>query len=575
MDYSNYDDDTYAGESSMTFTPHTVPPPTSVSQAEASTAGKPTAFIDQEYTVGRCLKAPRVHTFSVQGLFDQLEKGYIDVSPDYQRDVVWKQDRQEGLIESLFKNYYVPPILFCGYITLFRSSDRIHMTFGAATCMDKEGAEFKTCMDGKQRLTSIQSETDDILWFTDNQEVKIRGLKRLLPQRLRDIFCSKQISCVEYEEISDDDQRDIFIRVQKGMALTGPEKLRAMGGPRREFIDALVKKHVTEDGLRHKEVGWGSERAKDFQCFSYATVAISRWDADQGLKTFLNASSISSWLDEKPKKRKRKSAARGRKKAKPSAPRQESSDVEMDDEEDEEHRPRGPVAPVPEALRGKVEDTYQLVVALARDQRYNRAFRPLGTIMKVSPIEMIGIPLLVYALHTSRSPLDEDTTASTPEHTKEELCQLIMIMRRLLHKTYPYAVKINYRVGKSMVDFCLEASKDAQGTIKKYEEALGGGPDMKEAGDDGMNPEPITTMSTTEPSPSQGTIPVTSGDGSRIPVDQPQLGPTAPSPTLPALQTSPHVPRSQQHRPLSSSASQSQAVPRALQTNRSNKRRLP
>ncbi|KAJ8090092.1 hypothetical protein PM082_018672 [Marasmius tenuissimus] len=567
MDYSIYDDDTYFGESSTSFAPHTVPPPTSVSQARSTE--KPTAFVDEEYTIGRCLKAPRVHTFSIQGLFEQLDKGYIDINPDYQRDVVWKQDRQEGLIESLFKNYYVPPILF-------------------STCMDKEGAEFKTCMDGKQRLTSIQSflkgiipfkdtETDDILWFTDNQEVKIRGLKRLLPQRLRDIFCSKQISCVEYEEISDDDQRDIFIRVQKGMALTGPEKLRAMGGPRREFIDALVKKHVTEDGLRHKEVGWGSERAKDFQCFSYATVAISRWDADQGLKTFLNASSISSWLDEKPKKRKRKSAARGRKKAKPSAPRQESSDAEMEDEEDEGHRLRGPVAPVPEALRGKMEGTYQLVVALARDQRYNRAFRPLGTIMKVSPIEMIGIPLLVYALHTSRSPFDEDTTASTPEHTKEELCRLIMIMRRLLHKKYPYAVKINYRVGKSMVDFCLEASKDAQGTIKKYEEALGGGPDMKEEGDDGMNPEPImdSTMSTTEPSPSQGTIPVTSGDGSGIPVDQPQLSPTAPSPTLPALQTSPHVPRSQQHRPLSSSASQSQAVPRAPQTNRSNKRRLP
>ncbi|KAK1222739.1 hypothetical protein PQX77_014412 [Marasmius sp. AFHP31] len=549
MDYSIYDDDTYAREPTTSFS-RTVPPPTSVPQEVAHPTGRPTAFIDEEYTIGRCLKAPRVHTFSVQGLFEQLEKGYIDINPDYQRDIVWKQDRQEGLIESLFKNCYVPPILF-------------------STCMDRDGAEFKTCMDGKQRLTAIQSvsfrvghycatfcysrdienipgnfevkdsETDDVLWFTDNQEVKIRALKRLLPQRLRDIFCSKQISCVEYEEISDDEQRDIFIRVQKGMALTGPEKLRAMGGPRRDFIDALVKKYVTDDGLRHKEVGWGSERAKDFQCFSYATVAISRWDVDKGLKTFLNGSSILSWLDERPKKRKRKSAVRGRKKAKPSPPRQELSDVEMDDDEDEEHSLRGPVAPVPEALRGQMEDTYQLVVTLARDQRYNRAFRPLGTIMKVSPIEMIGIPLLVYALHTSRG-----TTTSISEHAKEELCRLIMVMRRLLHKTFPYAVKINSRVGKLMVGFCLEASKDAQGTIRTYEEneeTLEEEMDMKEEEDE-LSPELImdSTMSATAPPPSQDTTSVTSGSGSGVPVAKPPLVSSAPSLALPALKTSPH-----------------------------------
>lgn len=38
--------------------------------------------------------------------------GEIDLEPEYQRDVVWSDLRQEALIDSLFHNYYIPPILF-------------------------------------------------------------------------------------------------------------------------------------------------------------------------------------------------------------------------------------------------------------------------------------------------------------------------------------------------------------------------------------------------------------------------------------------------------------------------------
>ena len=43
---------------------------------------------------------------------------------------------------------------------------------------------------------------------------------------------------------------------------------------------------------------------------------------------------------------------------------------------------------------------------------------------------------------------------------------------KLLHKTYPPAFKMNSNVGKLMVGFCHDASKDAQGTIQKYESSL-------------------------------------------------------------------------------------------------------
>jgi len=78
-------------------------------------------------------------------LQDQLVDGTIDLDPDYQRgvlffnslcylyynlplslfsfpwsnsltpsttDIVWTKEKQSGLVDSIFRNYYIPPIVF-------------------------------------------------------------------------------------------------------------------------------------------------------------------------------------------------------------------------------------------------------------------------------------------------------------------------------------------------------------------------------------------------------------------------------------------------------------------------------
>jgi hypothetical protein len=55
-----------------------------------------------------------------------MHYGEIDLEPEYQRDVVWTEARQEALIDSLFHNYYIPPILF-------------------ALRLDDDGTEKRTC----------------------------------------------------------------------------------------------------------------------------------------------------------------------------------------------------------------------------------------------------------------------------------------------------------------------------------------------------------------------------------------------------------------------------------------------
>ena len=68
-------------------------------------------------------------------------------------EVVWPEAKQIGLIDSIFRNFYIPPVIFGTSIYC--------VVMGCATDERKavnqfeDGSETKTCIDGKQRLTSI------------------------------------------------------------------------------------------------------------------------------------------------------------------------------------------------------------------------------------------------------------------------------------------------------------------------------------------------------------------------------------------------------------------------------------
>jgi hypothetical protein len=84
-----------------------------------------------------------------------IHEGVIDMDPAYQRgnarpvafrvrisnslrslDVVWPEAKQIGLIDSIFRNFYIPPIVF-------------------AVQQDDEGEEVRICVDGKQVAQTI------------------------------------------------------------------------------------------------------------------------------------------------------------------------------------------------------------------------------------------------------------------------------------------------------------------------------------------------------------------------------------------------------------------------------------
>ncbi|KAL5507364.1 hypothetical protein ACEPAH_6820 [Sanghuangporus vaninii] len=207
------------------------------------------------------LPPPSASVYTTQELHQLIHEGHIDLSPPYQRAVVWSREKQMTLIESIFRNFYIPPVLF--YVR---------------TELDDPDLPVRVCMDGKQRLSSIQAFFDGQIPYKDPVTKKLfyytvpssqTGKKLLIPPKYKQIFASKHITCVEFSDIGPAVERDIFQRVQLGMALTAAEKLAAISSPYADWISELDIRHVrgVDDGL-NIVLKWDASRGKHFQCIA-------------------------------------------------------------------------------------------------------------------------------------------------------------------------------------------------------------------------------------------------------------------------------------------------------------------
>ncbi|GAN08355.1 conserved hypothetical protein [Mucor ambiguus] len=176
------------------------------------------------------LPTPRTRMLSVHRIKELISKGDIQLDAPYQREIIWESNKMSELIDSIINNYYIPPLLF--------AVRRIR------------GQEVRIVIDGKQRLTSARRQ--NLLPYIDNSSgspVEKYYIERLdqdaddeVEQILRqnhkaprhfitkeefDIFNNFEFVCVEYLDITEDDEFEIFSRVQLGVAITSAEKLKA------------------------------------------------------------------------------------------------------------------------------------------------------------------------------------------------------------------------------------------------------------------------------------------------------------------------------------------------------------
>jgi len=284
------------------------------------------------------LQPPQATLFTTQILHSMIHEGVIDLNPSYQRDVVWPEAKQIGLIDSIFRNFYIPPIVF-------------------AVQQDDEGEEVRVCVDGKQRLTSIQKffdgqiphrdmKTKKTFWYTTSESWK--GLRNEVPESFKRDFSEKQITCVEYVGLTPGYEREIFQRVQLGMTLTAAEKLQAISSPWAEWITQLEARHVAVDGGLSEVLEWDTKRGRDFQNIAHMVFCCDGLP-DELLPT---AQKIEKWISRADKP--------------------------------------------PEQFKADIEEVLTAFWRVASNNKYNEGFTKIT--QRIAPVEFIFIGVLLYHL---------------------------------------------------------------------------------------------------------------------------------------------------------------------------------
>lgn len=177
--------------------------------------------------------------YSVATLVEQFQKNALLVNPEYQRGAVWTERQQGKFLDSLFREYPVP--------TVFIRAIEHEGLRGAHSTFE--------LIDGQQRLRALSDFLGDKLRLPS-----LAGAERLrlpakvaaqpanwagrtwseltpeLQAQLREV--QLRVFVVEHPT-TDDEVRDLFIRLQAGTALTRQQIRDAWPGPISPFVESV------------------------------------------------------------------------------------------------------------------------------------------------------------------------------------------------------------------------------------------------------------------------------------------------------------------------------------------------
>lgn len=139
-----------------------------------------------------------------------------DLQPDFQREEVWSEQKQQKLMDTILKKWDIPKV----YLRVI-------------------DAENFDCVDGQQRMTAIFKFYDDELKLPKESGEYASQYYNDLPDQIKDIFDDYELDLVLIHGATDEELRELFSRLQLGVPLNAAEKLNAMGGKMRDFVKNL------------------------------------------------------------------------------------------------------------------------------------------------------------------------------------------------------------------------------------------------------------------------------------------------------------------------------------------------
>lgn len=162
----------------------------------------------------------------IQTIVARIGSGDIDLQPDFQRGEVWTTRKKQKLIDSILRDWHVPPI---------------HVV------VDAHGRQ--VVLDGQQRLVSIRDfvngslKVDGTIEPHDPEIVRLDGLTYSnLPSGTRRSFDQFTVRIFRLTDYSPEEPGELFFRLNQMTYLTAAEQRNAFFGPVRQQIKDLVNR---------------------------------------------------------------------------------------------------------------------------------------------------------------------------------------------------------------------------------------------------------------------------------------------------------------------------------------------
>jgi hypothetical protein len=152
-------------------------------------------------------------------------KSRIDTSPDFQRPAVWSVSQKHLLVDTILLGYDIPKLY---WRKISKSPEKYEV------------------VDGQQRLRAIfEFQAGEFGLAKDADDIDGIVVKAMhyadLPEDLRLQFDNYPLDVIVLSDTSEDEVREMFLRLQNGTTLKAQEKRNAMPGNMRAFVKDLAQ----------------------------------------------------------------------------------------------------------------------------------------------------------------------------------------------------------------------------------------------------------------------------------------------------------------------------------------------
>jgi len=180
----------------------------------------------------------------VETVVSRIEAKVLDLQPQFQRGEVWSKAKKQRLIDSILRDWHVPPL---------------HVVENPTTRVQE-------VLDGQQRLASIRDfvrgefEVDGSIAPADPCIERLNGLKyRELPSDVKGQFDRFSLRVYRIVDFKSTEPAELFLRLNQPTNLTSAEQRNAFFGPVRQQIKDLVDQ-LPSQGLDKEVIGFSNAR---------------------------------------------------------------------------------------------------------------------------------------------------------------------------------------------------------------------------------------------------------------------------------------------------------------------------